>query len=209
MSKFQSVYRRFHSCQTVLLRVQYDIIVSLNADRSTALLLDLSADFDTIEHNILHRLKWWFGFSSTVLNLLSLFLSDRSQTFVTSKLKSQPNLLGYSVPQCSVLGPLLYSLYTTPLLSVIYNHPGIQSHFYANNTQIHVSFSPEFTSLALSAIESCIRDVFSWMTSNKLCVNPNKTEYLLFNPSNINPPVILLILTLILFLTVILQKTLV
>ena len=55
--------------------------------------------------------------------------------------------------------------------------------------QIYLSFSPELTSLALSTIESCIRDVFSWMTSNKLSVMPNKTEYLLFNPSNINPPV--------------------
>ena len=59
---------------------------------------------------------------------------------------------------------------------------------YADDTQIYLSFSPELTSLALSAIESCIRDVFSWMTSYKLSVNPNKTEYLLFNPSNINPP---------------------
>ena len=48
---------------------------------------------------------------------------------------------------------------------------------------------PELTLSALSAIESCIRDVFSWMISNKLSVNPNKTEYLLFNPSNKNPPV--------------------
>ena len=53
--------------------------------------------------------------------------------------------------------------------------------------QIYLSFSPELTSLALSAIESCVRDVFSWMTSNKLSVNPNKTEYLQFNSSNITP----------------------
>ena len=55
--------------------------------------------------------------------------------------------------------------------------------------QIYFSFSPELTSLALSAIASCIRDVFSWMTSNKLAINHNKTDYLLLNPSNINLPV--------------------
>ena len=90
MSKFQSAYRRFHFCETALLRVQNDIFVSLDAGRSSALLLlDFSAAFDTIDHNILlHRLQQWFGFSSTALNLLSSFLSGRSQIVVTSELKS-------------------------------------------------------------------------------------------------------------------------
>ena len=139
MSKFQSAYRRFHPCETALLRVQNDIFVTLDAGRSTVfLLLDLSAAFDTIDHNILlHRLQFWFGFSSTALNLLSLFLSGRSQIVFTSKLKSQPNLLEYGIPQGSELGRLLYSLYTTPLLSVISNHPGIQCHFYVDDRQIY------------------------------------------------------------------------
>ena len=163
MSKFHSAYRRFHSSETALLRVQNNIFASLDAGRSTALLLlDLSAAFDTIDHNtLLHCLQHWFGFLSTALYLLSSLLFGRSQIVVTSKLKSQLNLLEYGVPQGSMLGPLLYSLYTTPLLSVISNYPGIQCHFYANDTLIYLSFSPELTSLALSAIESCIGDVFS------------------------------------------------
>ena len=80
----------------------------------------------------------------------------------------------------------LYSLFTVPLLSVISNHPSIQSHFNAVDTQIYSSFSSE---LAFSTIESCIRVVFSWMTSNKLSVNPNKTECLLFNLIKVNLPV--------------------
>ena len=158
MSKFQSAYRRFHYCETALLRIQNDILVSLDDGCSTALfLVDLLAAFDTIDHNILlHRLQYWFGFSSNALNLLLSFLSGRSQIVVTSKIKSKPNLLKYGVPQSSVLRPLLYSPYTTPLLSVISNYPGIQCHFYADNTQIYLSFSPELTSLALSAIKSCI-----------------------------------------------------
>ena len=93
MSKFQSAYRRFHSCETAFQRVQNDIFVLLDASRSTALfLLDLSAAFDTIDYKILlHRLQYWFGFSSTALNLLSSFLSGRSHTVATSKLKSQPD----------------------------------------------------------------------------------------------------------------------
>ena len=116
--------------------------VSLNAGRSSALLLlDLPVAFDTIDHNILlHRLQYWFGFSSTALNLFSSFSSGRSQIVVTSKLKSQLHLFEYGGLQGSVLGPLLYFLYTVPLLSVITYHPDIQCHFYADDTQIYLSF---------------------------------------------------------------------
>ena len=88
-----------------------DILASLDAGHSIALLLlDLSAAFDTIDHRILtHRLQHWFGISSTALNLLSSFLSDRFQTVITPASKSNPVLLEYGVPQGSVLGPLLYS----------------------------------------------------------------------------------------------------
>ena len=50
-------------------------------------------------------------------------------------------------------------------------------------------YSPELALSVFSTIESCIRDVFSWMTSNKLSVNPNKTEYFLLNPNKVNVPV--------------------
>ena len=138
MSKFQSAYRRFHSRETALLRVQNDIFVSLDAGRFTALLLlGLSAAFEIIDHIILLRLQYWFSFSSTALNFLSSFLSGWSQIVLTSKLKSQPDLFEYGVPRSSVLWPLLYSLCTTPLRSVISNHPDFQCHFYADDTQIY------------------------------------------------------------------------
>ena len=127
MSKVQSAYRRFHSCETALPRFQNDIFVLLDAGRSIVLLLlNLSAAFDTIDHNILiHRLQYWFGFLSAAFKFLASFLSVRSQTVVTSKLKSQSNVLEYGAPQGSVFGPLFYSLFTTLLFSVISNHPGI------------------------------------------------------------------------------------
>ena len=110
---------------------------------------------------LLNRFKHWFGVSSTALNLVSSFLSGRSQLVVTLNVKSQPNLLEYGVQLGSVLESFLYSLYTTLLLSVITNHPGIQCHFYADDTLIYLSFSPELASSAFSTIESFIKDVFS------------------------------------------------
>ena len=82
-----------------------------------------------------------------------------------------------------------YSIFytTTPFISVKSKYPGIHSLFYADDTQIYLSFSLELTTV-FSLIESCIRDVFSWMVANKLSVNPNKMEYLLFNPKYFNNP---------------------
>ena len=140
MSKLQSAYRKFLSSVTTLLYIQNDILASLNAGHSTTLLLlDLLATFDTINHRILtHRLQHWFSILYTALNLLSSFLSDRSQTVITSASKSQPVLFEYGVPQGSVLGPLLYSLYTTPLYSIISKYPpGLCCHFYVDDTHIY------------------------------------------------------------------------
>ena len=191
MSEYQSAYRKFHSSETALLHVQNDILVSLDSGHSTALfLLNLSAAFDTIDQNIqFHRFKHWFGITSSALSSLSSNVTNRFQTVVASNSKSQPVLLEFGIPQGSVLGPLLNSLYTTPLHSIISKYPGICCHFYADNTQMYISFSSEHASSAVSIIESCIKDVFFWLIANRLSANPNKTEYILFNSRNINPQV--------------------
>ena len=70
MSECQSARHKFHSSETALLRIQNDILVSLDSGHSTAL-LDISAAFDTIDHNILyHRLKHWFGITSSALSFV-------------------------------------------------------------------------------------------------------------------------------------------
>ena len=165
MSEYQSAYCKFYFSETALLRVQNNFLVSLDSGHFTALLLDLSAAFDAIDHNILlHRLKHWFCITSFALSPLSLFLTNSSQTVVAYNSKSQPVLLELGIPLGSVLGPLLYSLYTTPqspLHSIISKYPGIRCHFYADDTQIYISFAPEHLSSAVSIIESCNTDIFS------------------------------------------------
>ena len=119
-----------------LVYVQYDILALLDAGHFTALQqLNLPAPFHNVKHDILtHRLQHCFGISSAALSLLSYFELDKSQTVITSASKFPPVTLEYGVQQDNVLGPLLYSLYTTPLHSIISKYLGLRRHFYADDT---------------------------------------------------------------------------
>ena len=106
---FQSAYKLCHSAETALLRVQNDILQSLDKRELVILaLLDLSAAFDTIGHDILLlRLEQWFGASGNAL------LWDINGTYSSSY------DVKYGVPQGSVLGPVVYLLYTAPVADII------------------------------------------------------------------------------------------
>ena len=81
--------------------------------------------------------------------------------------------LKFGVPQESVLGPLLFTLYTTPLSSMIFEH-ATPPHLYDAGSQLYVSFAS-----ALNGLQSCLASAQSWMSTNKLKLNPDKTEFLL------------------------------
>ena len=155
LSKFQSAYRKFHSTETALLHIHNDLLLAMNKKQVSALvLLDLSAAFDTIDHNILlNRLRSTFGISDTVFSLLSSYLCSRSQSVAVDHEFSSSLPLLRGVPQGSVLGPLLFSLYTTPLSHILADS-SIQFHFYADDTQLYVSFSSADSSQSLSKLSS-------------------------------------------------------
>ena len=181
LNPHQSAYTKFHSTESTLLAVHDQIVKSISKRQVTALcLLDLSAAFDTIDHDILlHRLSNWFGLSNTAHFWFRSYLSSRSFSVSILDSSSDPIRLLYGVPQGSVLGPLLFTLYTTPLSHLITSNSNISHHLYADDTQLYTSFSATDSPSGLSSLESIISLVSSWMSANFLSLNPSKTEFLL------------------------------
>ena len=104
-------------------------------------LLDLSAAFDTIDHSILlERLSSWFGITSTALSWIQSYLLNRSFYVNIENSKSSVFQIFYGVSQGSLLGHLLFILYTTPLSTVI-SKSSADHHLYADDTQLLLSFS--------------------------------------------------------------------
>ena len=141
LPKFQPGFRKYHSTETALLKVQNDILMSMDNKAVTLLvLLDLSAAFDTIEQFILlNILRRDFGVVGTALNWFGSFLSGRRQRILVGEKTSDDFNLNCGVPQGSCMGPILFTLYVSRLFNIISQHlPSV--HGYADNNQFYIAF---------------------------------------------------------------------
>eukprot|EP00057_Strongylocentrotus_purpuratus_P012458 XP_011666932.1 PREDICTED: tyrosine-protein kinase receptor Tie-1-like [Strongylocentrotus purpuratus] len=188
--------RRLHcpKFQTTLMKVIYMWRTSQHTDVGTVLramdsklatfivFLDLSAAFDSVDHEILlRRLTNKFGFTGSVISWLDSYLSDRSVRMKIANDFSQPRKLKFGVPQGSVVGPQLFSLYTNPIADIIERRPRIQHHSYADDVQLYISADPKDSDDVRSALVSlslCVNDLQQWMQRNMLKLNCEKTEFL-------------------------------
>ena len=143
--------------------------------------MDLSEAFDTIDHNILiSRLENRFHVTGPVLAWFESYLKDRHQSVCIGNDKSDYLPLNYGVPQGSVLGPLLFVIYTTPLGDIIQKY-GLGYHMYADDTQLYLSFHPQKDQDdALSTIQQCLVEIKHWMHVNLLKLNADKTDVVVF-----------------------------
>ena len=144
MQPNQSAYRRSHSTETALTAVFSNIISELDRGNLVLLsMLDLSTAFDCVDHDILlNRLDTSYGIRSISRQWLTSYLSSRTQSVRYNGSASPAEITHYGVPQGSVRGPLLFLLYTADLHLTATRH-GFRSHYYADDSQLYISYSPD------------------------------------------------------------------
>ena len=190
LDDMQSAYRTHCSTETCLLKVNNDILETLDQGHHAALiLLDLSAAFDTLDHRIfLQRAENTLGITGNALAWLRSYLSNRTQAVAIGDELSKDAELSYGVPQGSVLGPRGYCMYTVPLGAILRHHK-MTYMVYADDTQAYVTFNGETQwQDTCAAIAACVHDIKSWMSNNFLKLNQEKTEFIVFSPKAYKAP---------------------
>ena len=182
----QSAYRKYHSCESALLRLVNDLLAAMEKQEVTALIaIDLSAAFDTVDHDILvDVLQKQYGVSGSVLSWLDSYLRPRGCRVCVNSAVSAPRQLECSVPQGSCLGPWLYLTYAGTLFDVIPS--GLSVYGFADDHTATKRFKPTEENSEISAIaelENGAIDINNWMNANKLKMNSSKTEFITFGSS--------------------------
>ena len=179
---FHSAYRKLHSTETALVKVYNDILTKIKKQHVTLLvLLDLSADFDTADPgSLLTRLRSKLGLNGTAISWFCSYLPGRAQRISVQGALSNVFHLRYGVPQGSCLGSLLFNMYSSKIFDIVGRHLP-QVHCYADDSQLYLSFNPSCATShdgAIRLMETYISDVKQWMTSDKLILNNEKTEFI-------------------------------
>ena len=182
-SEYQSGYRKFHSCETAVTKIHNDILMLVDKRENVVLLLlDLSAAFDTINHKLLlNKLQNMYGISGVALDWIRCYLSNRLFRVSVRQETSGECILDIGVPQGSILGPLLFILYTKDLDEIVTKY-GFSIHLYADDTQIYFAFDVHSANPDMSLISACFSEIKQWMTVNFLKLNEDKTEFIEIGP---------------------------
>ena len=172
----QSAYRKHHSTETAVLKVvSYVPLMADRGDVTLLGLLDLSAVFDTVDHEILiNRFQTLFGIRGKVLSWILSFISQRTQIVSFNGKQSTKSAVVCGVPQGSVLGPVLFLLYTADVIEIV-RRQGITPHSYADDTQLSIHTPASSCVTQIPRMKACIEVLERRMSSNRLKLNTNKT----------------------------------
>ena len=179
---YQSAYRRHFSCETALIKLFNDILWNMENKEVTAMLaIDLSAAFDTVDHEVLlDILQVNFGINDKALHWFDSYLRPRKCKVNINSAYSSTRDLNFSVPQGSCAGPVLFSVYASTIRNVV--NDNISLHGYADDHALKTSFKPgdhNEESQSMDRLIKCMDNIKKWMDSNRLKMNASKTEFIL------------------------------
>ena len=181
MLDYQSAYRKFYSCETVLVKLVNDILWAMEHQKILSLVcIDLSAAFDTVDHEILEQvLKNEYRINGTVLQWYKTYIRPRG--FKVHEEYSDEIELPFAVAQGSCTGPYLFVLYCS---TIKYKVPRTISLLgYSDDHALKDTFNAknrDDENRCVGEMEDCLKDVNTWMCKNKLKMNNGKREFIYF-----------------------------
>ena len=178
LSVHQSGNKTWHSTETSLIHSTDSILKAIDQKKVTAvILLDMSKAFDSINHNILLAKLEDVGVPSTCLAWFKSYLSERYQAERINSTLSEKLPVVSGVPQGSILGPLLFSIYVNDLPSVAKN---CSSESYVDDTKLLLSFRINDSNTALTDLNEDLIRMRNWCFDNMLLLNPDKTKLMVY-----------------------------
>lgn len=175
----QSGFRPGHSTVTALLDINDEYLAAIDKSMvTTAVMLDLTKAFDCLNHEMLLAKLHFLGLASNTIAWFRSYLSHRMQKVKVHSLQMSDSLVVSSgVPQGSILGPILFSLYLSDLPGVIRH---CKVHSYADDTQIYFSYPPTTVNESVAKINEDLSKISIWLNRQGLKLNCNKTVAITF-----------------------------
>lgn len=173
----QSGFRPGHSTVTATSLVVNDILNDLDTrQHCAALFIDLSKAFDTVDHDILLTKLSHIGLDGPSIRWFTSYLTGRKQAVVASNVKSSSLFINKGVPQGSVLGPVLFTLYIN---NIFFPSGPNKIHYYADDTILYCSGST--LAQAVTGLQTVFDSFQLSLSDLKLVLNSQKTKWMLFS----------------------------
>ena len=173
---FQNGFRKDHSTQQTVFKYTTDLLENNNNNlTSIATYIDFKKAFDTVNHKLLIGKLEKYGLGPNTLRLLTSYLDERKQFTVLNGTKSSIKSVLFGVPQGSVVGPQLFSIYINDIVNQVVVS---KIQMYADDIVLYTDIENNF-----DAYQQDMERVVDWCIGNELTMNIDKTKYQIF-PTN-------------------------